>query len=64
MEFFHNKRKGKDFIQTYKCNFCIYFNSILIKLPGTELLICKGCLSSFMGKLDKEMLKTIEKSWE
>lgn len=62
MEFFHNKRlEPKDFSKKYSCSFCPNFNSILIKLPNTELLICKGCLSSFMGELDKEMMKTIKK---
>jgi len=56
-EIFSNERKeANDFSMKYTCSFCDKFNSKVLRLTDTNLLVCSGCLNKMGKALDKAMI--------
>lgn len=60
----NNRTKPNDFDMDYGCSFCNKFNSKVLELPGTTLLICKTCLSRMCEALDKKLIKEIKNKYQ
>lgn len=62
LEIFENKRtEMNDFLMKHTCSFCNKFQSIVVKIPKTDLLICKTCLTKMIKKIDNTMIKNMKK---
>jgi len=56
----NNRIEPEDFNMDYGCSFCTSFNSKVLKLPETNLLICKTCLGNMMMALDNKLIEEIK----